>query len=143
MSMQCAICHKKAMRGNKVSHSKQRTHRSFKPNLHRVTALLSGVRQSLRVCTKCLRRLKKPFIKKGLKVQELKTIVPEIKQIPKESEETKVKEVKVKTMTIEELIKEAGSSQNSEKPESDSPVKTEVGKTTKKRKKTPAPKKSK
>lgn len=105
MSYQCAICHKKAMRGNLVSHSKQRTHRSFKPNLHKVTAMFTGVRQSLRVCTKCLRRLKKPFVKKRI-AEQVKAVVPLKQEIVKMLEETKVKEVKVKTTTIEELMKE-------------------------------------
>ncbi|MBI3981103.1 50S ribosomal protein L28 [Candidatus Microgenomates bacterium] len=105
MSYQCAICHKKAMRGNLVSHSKQRTHRSFKPNLHKVTVILAGVKQSLRVCTKCLRRLKKPFVKKEI-AEQVKAAVPLKQEMAKMPEETKVKEVKVKTTTIEELMKE-------------------------------------
>lgn len=45
--------------GNKVSHAKNKSKRTFKYNLHTVTVLVNGVKQRLRVPTKVLRMLKK------------------------------------------------------------------------------------
>lgn len=45
--------------GNKVSHAKNRTKRSFKYNLHTVTVIVDGMKQKMRVPTKFLRTLKK------------------------------------------------------------------------------------
>jgi len=41
--------------GNKVSHSNIKTKKVQRPNLHRVHAIVDGVRTHLRVCTRCLR----------------------------------------------------------------------------------------
>lgn len=45
--------------GNKVSHAKNRSKRTFKYNLHTVTVLVDGVKQRMKVPTKVLRQLKK------------------------------------------------------------------------------------
>lgn len=45
--------------GNKVSHAKNRSKRSFKYNLHTVTVLIDGQKQRMKVPTKFLRQLKK------------------------------------------------------------------------------------
>ncbi|PIY80470.1 MAG: 50S ribosomal protein L28 [Candidatus Pacebacteria bacterium CG_4_10_14_0_8_um_filter_42_14] len=45
--------------GNKVSHAKNRSKRSFKYNLHTVTVTANGQKKRLRVPTKLLRMLKK------------------------------------------------------------------------------------
>jgi len=55
MAFQCDICTKKRLVGNNVSHSNIKTKRTQQPNLQRVHALVDGVRQHLRVCTRCLR----------------------------------------------------------------------------------------
>lgn len=112
MSLECTICHKGSMRGNFVSHSKQRTHRLFKPNLHAYSAVVNGMKKSLRLCTKCLRRIKNLNNKtSNLKtVQETKVPIPEMPKASVEAKSSeKPKEVKVKTMTIEELMKESKS----------------------------------
>lgn len=46
------------MYGHKVSHSKRRTNRVFKPNLHEARILVGTNRQKVRLCTKCLRLYK-------------------------------------------------------------------------------------
>ena len=57
--MKCMYCGKGVLYGHNVSHSKRRTPRVFKPNLHsaRIKTTTGYVR--LKLCTKCLRSLKK------------------------------------------------------------------------------------
>lgn len=52
-------CGKGVMYGHNVSHSKRRTRKIFKPNLHssRIQTTTGFVR--LKLCTKCLRTIKK------------------------------------------------------------------------------------
>jgi ribosomal protein L28 len=45
--------------GNKVSHAKNRSKRTFKRNLHTVTVLMDGQKKRMRVPTKVLRMMKK------------------------------------------------------------------------------------
>lgn len=45
--------------GNKVSHAKNKSKRTFKYNLHTVTVVVDGMKRRLRVPTKVLRMLKK------------------------------------------------------------------------------------
>lgn len=45
--------------GHNVSHSKKRTKRAFKRNLHTVTVMIDGERHRYKVPTKVLRMLKK------------------------------------------------------------------------------------
>ncbi len=58
MGMKCASCGKGVMYGHNVSHSKRRTRKIFKPNLHSARILVGGVRRRLRLCTTCLRMFK-------------------------------------------------------------------------------------
>jgi large subunit ribosomal protein L28 len=55
MAFQCDICAKKRLVGNNVSHSNIKTKKVQNPNLQRVHAIVDGVRQHVRVCTRCLR----------------------------------------------------------------------------------------
>ena len=59
MAMKCMNCGKGVMYGHNVSHSKRRTPRTFKPNLH--STRIDGGNGFVRVklCTKCLRTVKK------------------------------------------------------------------------------------
>jgi large subunit ribosomal protein L28 len=57
LAQQCAICGKRPVAGNNVSHSKVRTKRRFLPNLQAATITLDGRRVKTRVCTRCLRTL--------------------------------------------------------------------------------------
>ena len=41
-----------------MSHSKRRTRRIFKPNLHRVKIVAGKVSKRMKLCTKCIRKLK-------------------------------------------------------------------------------------
>ncbi|MEX2117261.1 MAG: 50S ribosomal protein L28 [Bacteroidota bacterium] len=55
MARICAICGKKPMAGNNVSHSHNRTPTRFLPNLKRVRAVVDGSVQRIVVCTKCIK----------------------------------------------------------------------------------------
>ncbi|MCD6382228.1 MAG: 50S ribosomal protein L28 [Candidatus Hydrothermae bacterium] len=59
MAARCDICGKGVMFGNRVSHANNRTRRSWKPNLHKVTVTINGRKRKLKVCTKCLRKIEK------------------------------------------------------------------------------------
>ncbi len=65
--MKCMNCGKGVMYGHNVSHSKRRTRKIFKPNLHssRIETTTGFVR--LKLCTKCLRTIKK-----------IRTVEPEV-----------------------------------------------------------------
>lgn len=58
MGMKCANCGKGVMYGHNVSHSKRRTRKIFKPNLHVARLMINGTKRRFRLCTKCLRMLK-------------------------------------------------------------------------------------
>lgn len=55
MSRKCDICGKGLIFGNKVSHAHNKTRRSWKPNLHKIRALIGKTPTSIRICTRCLR----------------------------------------------------------------------------------------
>ncbi|HSW47537.1 MAG TPA: 50S ribosomal protein L28 [Candidatus Saccharimonadales bacterium] len=57
--MKCSNCSKGIMYGHNVSHSKRRTVRTFKPNLHVAKLEVDGSTKKLKLCTKCLRSIKK------------------------------------------------------------------------------------
>ncbi|MCT4592393.1 MAG: 50S ribosomal protein L28 [Candidatus Gracilibacteria bacterium] len=61
MSKVCTICGKKPSTGHNVSHSVRRTKRTFKPNLvvKRLWDVTRNAFFKTRICTKCLRTLKK------------------------------------------------------------------------------------
>jgi len=52
--LKCDNCNKGVMFGHNVSHSKRRTQKIFKPNLHSSRVLVNGVYVRKRLCTKCL-----------------------------------------------------------------------------------------
>lgn len=59
MAMRCDICGKRRVIGRKVSHSGVKTRRIFKPNIHTAWVIKNGRRIRMRLCTKCLRRIRK------------------------------------------------------------------------------------
>ncbi|MBI2031989.1 MAG: 50S ribosomal protein L28 [Candidatus Levybacteria bacterium] len=58
MGMKCENCGKGIMYGHNVSHSKRRTRRIFKPNLHMARVMVNGISRRMKLCTKCLRMFK-------------------------------------------------------------------------------------
>lgn len=57
--MKCANCGKGVMYGHEVSHAKNRTKRLFLPNLHPARVVMNGILKRVRLCAKCLKKLKK------------------------------------------------------------------------------------
>ena len=56
----CEICGKKPSFGNNVSHAKNRTRRTWKPNIQKATLLRGdGVQVQVKLCTRCLRTMSK------------------------------------------------------------------------------------
>ena len=54
----CGNCGKGIMYGHNVSHSKRRTRRIFKPNLHTARVEINGIMKRMKLCAKCMRLLK-------------------------------------------------------------------------------------
>jgi large subunit ribosomal protein L28 len=55
MARKCDICGKSTVSGNNRSHANNRLRRVWKPNLHKVHALVGARHATLKVCTSCLR----------------------------------------------------------------------------------------
>ncbi len=55
MANRCDLCGKGPRSGNNVSHAKNRTKRTFKPNVQKVRAIIDGTARRIRVCTSCLK----------------------------------------------------------------------------------------
>jgi large subunit ribosomal protein L28 len=55
MSRKCDICGKGTTFGNTVSHSKNRTRRTWRPNLLEMRAMVDGKLTIVKLCTRCLR----------------------------------------------------------------------------------------
>lgn len=59
MSAKCEVCGKGLQFGHNVSHSKHATNRSWKPNLQKVKVMQGGKQVKLRICSRCLRTMRK------------------------------------------------------------------------------------
>jgi large subunit ribosomal protein L28 len=55
MSRKCEICGKGTAFGNTVSHAKNRTRRTWYPNLLQVKAEVDGSVKTMKICTRCLK----------------------------------------------------------------------------------------
>jgi large subunit ribosomal protein L28 len=58
MAKKCLSCGKGVMYGHNVSHAKNRTNRTFKPNLQTARIVINGVGKRMKLCVKCLRMYK-------------------------------------------------------------------------------------
>jgi len=56
--MRCMNCGKGVMFGHNVSHAKNRTAKTFKPNLHAAHIKIGAHMTKVKLCTKCLRIVK-------------------------------------------------------------------------------------
>lgn len=94
----CDRCGKGAQVGMKVSHSHRRTKKRSMPNLHKTTLSIGGRRQTMKLCTNCLRVEKKKV-----------TFTPKEKMVVVTKESVVVKETpKVeKTGTLSEAIEKS------------------------------------
>lgn len=70
MAYVCDICgktsvrgyskkHKRGVAGKRWKHRVAVTRRLFKPNLQKKTVVINGEKRSMRLCTKCIKRIKK------------------------------------------------------------------------------------
>ncbi len=59
MAYRCEICGKTKQFGHNVSFSQRKTNRAFKPNLQIKHLQLGPNKVKVKICTQCLRRLKK------------------------------------------------------------------------------------
>jgi large subunit ribosomal protein L28 len=55
MSKVCAVCGKKPMSGNNVSHAHNKTRRRWLPNIQKVRMVTEQGVKHARVCTRCIR----------------------------------------------------------------------------------------
>ena len=55
----CENCYKKTRVGRQVSHSGHKTRRLFKPNLHAIWVVRGSRKVRIKLCTKCLRKVRK------------------------------------------------------------------------------------
>lgn len=78
----CEVCFKKRRFGRLVSHSGIRTPRLFKPNLHTAWVIEDGVRVRMKLCTKCLRKVRKEQeeLKKKVEAKKAKIGVTKAKE---------------------------------------------------------------
>lgn len=75
MAMKCLNCGKGILYGHNVSHSKRRTRKVFKPNLHVVKIAVNGISTKMKLCTKCQRLMKKESAPKITKIEEVSPAV--------------------------------------------------------------------
>lgn len=54
----CQICGKRTRTGWNVSHSHIRTRRKFGANIQKITFTVSGIKKQMRLCTKCIKKLR-------------------------------------------------------------------------------------
>jgi len=80
----CDRCGKGVLVGMNVSHSHVRTKKRSQPNLHNFKLKTAGVTKRLRLCTKCLRAVKKTVTAETLKKPETQKIATT--ETPKETE---------------------------------------------------------
>ncbi len=59
MAGKCDVCGRGPAFGHNVSHSKRRTNRMFRLNIHRATIPVNGKPKKVDICTRCLRTLYK------------------------------------------------------------------------------------
>jgi large subunit ribosomal protein L28 len=55
MSRKCDICGKHTLFGNNVSHAKNRTRRTWVPNLLSMRTRIEGSVKLVKICTRCLK----------------------------------------------------------------------------------------
>ena len=56
MTKTCAVCGKKVVFGNTISHAHNVSRRKFYPNLHKVKVRMDGEVKKVYVCSKCLKK---------------------------------------------------------------------------------------
>lgn len=69
MAFKCDNCGKSRMMGHRVSHAKNRTNHAFKPNIQKKTIVVAGKKLSMKLCTSCIKLLRKVKKDQAAKVE--------------------------------------------------------------------------
>ncbi len=122
MAYQCQNCHRGVGHGNMVSHAKNRLKRLFKPNLQNLKVIKDGLLVRVKLCTSCIKRLKKdgklnhyllwkyqaPAVKIKVtapKKVEKKIEIEEVKKVEKKKTKKKIEEeIVVPTLDISSIV---------------------------------------
>lgn len=105
--MRCENCQKGKEYGHNVSAAKNRTRRLFLPNLQQLKVLSGGNILRVKLCTRCIKRMKKDgkigkFTQLSVTSEIKKTDIPKI-GLPKVKKEEKKETVK-ETMDIAAIV---------------------------------------
>lgn len=117
MAYICERCGKGSLNILRVSHAKNRSHRRAKPNLHWHRIAINGVTKRMRLCTKCIRTVKKEMKVK----EEAMKIKMAVKQAAIEAKEKAKREVKMEKKAVEQKARKARSATKREKKEKTAP----------------------
>jgi large subunit ribosomal protein L28 len=94
MALHCEHCGKGKEKGNMVSHAKNRTARFFRPNLQILKAEVFGEVRHVKLCTRCIKRMKRDG-----KIGRFVLVKPHAQKVEKPKAELKkvqaTKEIKV------------------------------------------------
>lgn len=71
MAFKCDNCGKARLMGNRVSHAKNRSRHSFKPNIQSKKVEVNGVMRRMKLCTNCIKLLNKKSKKVSAKFASL------------------------------------------------------------------------
>src|SRR3989344_3334836 len=80
MALNCQNCGKGIGYGHAVSHAKNRTKRLFKPNIQKLKVMRDGRQIRVKLCTRCIQRLKKDTILGPMRVIQYINADREIKE---------------------------------------------------------------
>ena len=59
MAFKCDSCGKGIAWGHRVSHAKNRSNYAFKPNIQKKRIMIDGVSRQVKMCTNCIKTLRK------------------------------------------------------------------------------------
>jgi large subunit ribosomal protein L28 len=77
MAFKCDNCGKHQIMGNRVSHAKNRTRHAFKPNIQKKKIMVDGISMRMKLCTSCIKTLKKAPRAKAVKAESVEApVVP-------------------------------------------------------------------
>lgn len=120
MAYYCERCGKGKLNILNVSHAKNRSHRSAKPNLHWARVSINGVTQRMRLCVKCARKIKNEMKKK----EEIIKARLKAKQDAITAKDKVKREVKMKKKEKDQKARKVRSAAKREKKEKTAPKAT-------------------
>lgn len=105
MAYICERCRKGKLNILAVSHAKNRSHRSAKPNLHWARVAVGGGTKRMRLCVKCVRLMKKEMKEK----EEIIAARLKAKQDAITAKDKAKREVKMEKKEAEQKVRKARS----------------------------------